>query len=162
MAKATLSDRFWEKVDKRGPNDCWLWTATKTSFGYGSFRMGSLTDGTRRKEMAHRIAYTLATGEQIPKGKVVMHFCDNPTCVNPAHLSIGTYSENGKAAYDRNRRVSTIKPGEDSPRAKLTVEQVEYIRAVGKQRTLRDLAVEFNVSRSTIDAVKRGVNWKEM
>lgn len=162
MAKATLNDRFWSKVDKRGPNDCWLWTATKTSFGYGSFRMGSATDGTRRKEMAHRLAYMLATDEQIPAGKVVMHSCDNPTCVNPAHLSIGTYSENGKAAYDRQRRFSTVQPGEDHPRARLTQEQVVYIRKVGKDRTLRNLATQFNVSPSTIDAIRRGVNWKEV
>lgn len=160
MPKATLADRFWEKVHKCGPNDCWLWTATKTSFGYGSFRIGSASDGTRRKEMAHRVAYVLATGNQIPHGKVVMHSCDNPPCVNPAHLSIGTYSENGKAAYDRKRRTSPIKPGEDSPRAKLTLAQVQYIRTVGKQRTLRDLANEFNVSDSAIDAVRRVVNWK--
>ena len=159
--KASLSDRFWSKVEKRGEDECWLWTATRTSFGYGSFRLGSLKDGTRRKEMAHRVAYMLATGNNIPAGKVVMHSCDNPQCVNPAHLSVGTYSENGKAAYDRKRRFSLIKPGENSPRSKLTLDQVRYIRAIGKQRTLRDLATQFNVSRSTIDAVRRSVNWKD-
>lgn len=158
--KASLSDRFWEKVDRRGAQDCWLWMATRTSFGYGSFRVGSATDGTRRKEMAHRMAYMLATGQDIPAGKVIMHSCDNPQCVNPAHLSVGTYSENGKAAYDRHRRFSTVKSREKHPRAKLTEDQVTYVRSIGKMRTLRSLAKEFNVSRSTIDAIRRNVNWK--
>ena len=159
--RATLSDRFWEKVDRRSENECWLWTATRTKFGYGSFRVGSQSDGTRRKEMAHRMAFMLATGQDIPPGKVVMHSCDNPQCVNPAHLSVGTYSENGKAAYDRQRRFSTVKPRAQHPRAKLTEEQVTYIKTVGKSRTLRDLAKEFGVSDSTIDAVRRNVNWKD-
>lgn len=158
--RATLDERFWSKVDKRGEQECWLWTATRTSFGYGSFRIGSLTDNTRRKEMAHRVAYMLATKEEIPAGKVIMHSCDNPQCVNPAHLSVGTYSENGKAAYDRQRRYSTVKPGERHPRAKLSQQDVEYIREVGYAQTIRQLAEKFNVSRSTIDAVRRNVNWK--
>ena len=158
--QATLADRFWSKVDRRSEAECWLWTATRTSFGYGSFRVGSAKNGTRRKEMAHRIAYVLSTGLEIPNGMVVMHACDNPQCVNPAHLSVGTYSENGKAAYDRQRRFSTVKPREEHPRAKLTEAQVAYIREVGKARTIRDMAQEFGVSRSTIDAVRRNVNWK--
>lgn len=157
--KATLTERFWEKVDVQGPTDCWLWTATRTQAGYGSFRIGSLTDGTRRKEMAHRVAYMLANNTDIPAGKVIMHSCDNPPCVNPAHLSVGSYSENGKAAYDRKRRVSTVKPREGHPRAKLTEAQVAYIRKTGKNRTLKDMAQEFGVSTSTIDAVRRNVNW---
>jgi len=159
--KATLSERFWDKVEKQGPDECWLWTATRTQFGYGSFRIGSATDGTRRKEMAHRVAYMLSTNQDIPAGRVVMHSCDNPQCVNPAHLSVGTYSENGKAAYDRKRRASTVKPREGHPRAKLTEAQVAYIRTVGKTRTLRSLAEEFKVSESTVDAVRRHVNWKD-
>ena len=158
--KATLSDRFWAKVSVGELEECWLWTATKTRFGYGSFRVGSLTDGTRRKEMAHRVAYMLSTGKDIPAGMVVMHSCDNPQCVNPAHLSVGTYSENGKQAYDRQRRFSTVKPREGHPRARLTESQVSYIRKVGNSRTLKSMAEEFNVSKSTIDAVRRNVNWK--
>ena len=159
--KKSLADRFWEKCNKQNANDCWVWTATKTSYGYGSFRMGSLTDNTRRKEMAHRVAYMLSTGNDIPKGAVIMHACDNPPCVNPAHLSVGTYAENGKAAYDRKRRASTIKPGEKSPRALLTQENVDYIRQVGYAKTARELALELNVGTSTITAIRTGQNWSK-
>jgi|VirMetMinimDraft_7_1064189.scaffolds.fasta_scaffold77820_2 hypothetical protein len=158
--RQSVDKRFWAKVDKRESNVCWLWQATKTSFGYGSFRMGSLLDGTRRKEMAHRVAYMLANNvTSLPTGKVVMHSCDNPQCVNPAHLSLGTYAENGKAAYDRKRRVSTIKAGQGHPGAKLTEKDVQYIHQTGYTKSAEQLAQELNVSRSTITAVRTGQNW---
>lgn len=157
--KLPVADRFWSKVAIAGQDECWEWQATRTTFGYGCFRIGSLTDGTRKHEMAHRMAYTLTTGQDIPAGKVVMHSCDNPRCVNPAHLSVGTYSENGKAAYDRHRRVSTVRPGEGHPRAKLTEADVRTIRAIGTTQPLRVLAAQYGVSESTIDAVRRRVNW---
>jgi len=159
--RKTLAERFWEKVAKRDDNECWEWTATRTPAGYGHFRVGSMRDGTRRKEMAHRLAYMLATGKTIPKGTVIMHACDNPPCCNPAHLSVGTYAENGKAAYDRKRRVSTIKFGEGSPRAKLTAKNVAYIREVGYAKSARELAAELSVSVSTITAVRIGQNWSK-
>lgn len=159
--RKSVEERFWEKVDKRGVNDCWFWTATRTPAGYGHFRLGSQTDGTRRKEMSHRLAYMLATGNEIPKGAVIMHACDNPPCCNPAHLSVGTYAENGKAAYDRKRRMSTIKPGESSPRAVLTAKDVEYIQQTGYAKSARELAAELGVGRSTITAVRTGQNWSK-
>ena len=159
--RKSVEERFWEKVDKRGVNDCWFWTATRTPAGYGHFRLGSQTDGTRRKEMSHRLAYMLTTGNEIPKGAVIMHACDNPPCCNPAHLSVGTYAENGKAAYDRKRRISTIKPGESSPRAVLTAKDVEYIQQTGYAKSARELAAELGVGRSTITAVRTGQNWSK-
>lgn len=159
--RKSLSDRFWAKVDRKTDSECWPWTATKTSFGYGSFRVGSMTDGSRRKEMAHRVAYMLATGKTIPQGKVIMHACDNPPCCNPAHLSVGTYAENGKAAYDRKRRVSIVQPGENSPRAKLTAENVAYVRSVGYAKSARELAQELGVGTSTITAIRTRQNWSD-
>lgn len=159
--RKTLAERFWEKVDKQSPTDCWNWLATKTGFGYGTIRVGSLTDGTRRKEMTHRLSYTMHTGLEIPKGKVVMHSCDNPSCVNPAHLSVGSYAENGKAAYDRKRRLPTSGKGEKSHRAILTKDDVSRIRAVGYTKSARELAEEFKVSKSTITAIRIGDNWKD-
>lgn len=159
--RKSVEERFWEKVDRRGADDCWFWTATRTPAGYGHFRIGSQTNGTRRKEMSHRLAYQLATGNEIPKGTVVMHACDNPPCCNPAHLSVGTYAENGKAAYDRKRRVSLIKPGETSPRAILSAKDVEYIQQTGYAKSARELAAELGVGRSTITAVRTGQNWSK-
>ena len=77
--------RFWGKVDKGGPGGCWLWTSTMIPDGYGSFRIGSRVDGTRRRVLAHRFAYELLVGP-IPEGLTLDHLCRVRRCVNPVHL----------------------------------------------------------------------------
>jgi hypothetical protein len=95
----TLAERFWAKVDVRGPDDCWPWKAAKTGGGYGYIRVGL------RTLVASRIAYQLTKG-RIPKGKSILHSCDNPPCMNPAHLSPGTQGQNLRDSYSRGRRSS--------------------------------------------------------
>lgn len=97
-----LSDEalFWAKVDKApgfGPKgECWRWTAALQEGGYGKMQFAGKTD------LAHRISFRLAYGE-IPSGALVRHSCDNPACVNPAHLSIGSALDNAQDALSRNR-----------------------------------------------------------
>lgn len=87
-------DRFWSKVDKSG--DCWVWTAAVSSKGYGRFKLnGKLVS-------PHRLAWEWANGP-IPDGLVVCHECDNPPCVNPAHLKLGTQSQNMLDCVSRGR-----------------------------------------------------------
>jgi hypothetical protein len=94
-----LAERFWEKVDKRGPDECWEWTASRNPDGYGHLRVGSLRDGTRRMRKAPRVAYELTHGPIPPSsasthGTCVLHSCDNPGCCNPRHLFLGSQYDN--------------------------------------------------------------------
>ena len=89
-------DRFWSKVDKHSDAECWLWMAGKTKLGYGLFRIDN------RMRTASRVAYELTYGE-IADGLCVLHSCDNPNCVNPNHLRVGTRKDNAQDMVKRNR-----------------------------------------------------------
>lgn len=143
--------RFWDKV-KKGKG-CWEWTAAN-SRGYGKFRLGGKTLA------AHRVSYEWANGP-IPDGLVVMHTCDNPPCVRPAHLRLGTHGDN---AVDRDRKGRARQlAGEAHPRARLTDEDVEEIRRRRKAgETYRELAEAFGVSRVHAGDVANGRRWKHV
>ena len=110
MADVPVSERFWAKVNKNGPtmpgmdSACWVWTAGCNTCGYGQFRK----DG--RNVMAHRLAYETDV-DSIPDGLCICHRCDNPSCVNPAHLFAGTKAEN---AHDRDRKGRQVSPRGDA------------------------------------------------
>lgn len=90
--------RFWAKVN-RGTG-CWEWLGERNNKGYGRFP--TYSRDSRKRLLAHRVSYTLHHG-QIPAGMVVMHACDNPGCVNPEHLSIGTQQDNLRDALAKGR-----------------------------------------------------------
>src|SRR5215203_6203618 len=112
-----LADRFWSKVKRRGPEECWPWTASTIRHGYGSFRFNG------RAWVASRVAYLLANGE-FDLSQDVLHSCDNPNCCNPAHLRIGTARENAADMMARRRHRPTSRRGEKVPAAKLTEDEV--------------------------------------
>lgn len=112
--------RFWSKVDKSAGDDaCWLWTAS-TTHRYG--QIATYQNGKRKITQAHRIAWVFSNRTDIPDGMFICHHCDNPTCVNPKHLFIGTVQDNvddmlrkGRAAFQRDgrkRRAARTKPKE--------------------------------------------------
>ena len=107
---------FWQNVDRRGPDDCWLWLGKLTDDGYGSF-----TATLRGKQVwkAHRYSWLLNVGE-IPGKRLVCHSCDNPACVNPDHLWLGTHKQNQLDMQIKGRQVRGRKHGS----VKLTEEQV--------------------------------------
>jgi hypothetical protein len=92
----TLADRFWSKVDKSGPNGCWVWTASCHPHGHGQFSLHGVP------VKSHRLSYEWANGP-IPPDRGVLHHCDNPPCVNPDHLYLGTQADNDRDMAVRRR-----------------------------------------------------------
>ena len=133
-------DRFWAKVDKRGPNDCWEWTSAALPRGYGLLTLNG------SNSYAHRLSWEINHGRPIPDGMLICHHCDNPACCNPAHLFLGTPADNthDMVAKGRGRR----------GKHKLTDEEVLEIRARWRDPvTLRELGDRYGVSHETIRLV---------
>ena len=101
-----LERRFWSRVDKREPDDCWLWVGSRDKAGYGVFKIG------QKQMRASRVALMLTNRAAIPQ-PIIAHHCDNPSCVNPAHLFPATPAENTKdmIAKGRANRKSPRPPG---------------------------------------------------
>ena len=112
--------RFWEKVNVRGPDECWEWTAASLR-GYGKLKLPR----SRKLMYAHRLSWVLENGN-IPKGMLVCHTCDNPPCVNPGHLFLATQTGNMADA----RRKGRIPRGECKPNTSLKDAEVGEVRKI--------------------------------
>lgn len=141
-----MEDCFWANVAKT--NGCWNWTAARDLHGYGALRVAGRVVG------AHRHSYALANGP-IPPGHHVLHHCDNPACVRPDHLFLGSRAENMGDMVRKGRQAK----GERNGQAKLTAEQVGEIRSSDlPQFRLADI---YGVSNQQISLIKSGKRWKE-
>lgn len=147
---------FWSFVDRSGgPDSCWEWIGGRTKKGYGSF-------GFRGKTFsAHRISYEISNNISIPADMCICHHCDNPPCVNPKHLFLGTKSDNSLDMYKKGRRVFVGLKGQDHPRSKLTDEDIRIIRSSYRPNEVSyyDLAKQFHVSPATIFYVVKRETW---
>lgn len=150
-----IEERFWEKVDKsNGDDGCWIWMAGKRRGGYGRFSLGRKEEGCAS---AHIVAWELTYNKKVPEGLILCHKCDNPACVNPAHIFLGTYKDNTQDAILKKRLVTW---GEDSPRAKLTWDNVDEIRKMRKEgETLKYIACAFSVSIANIHEIVSNKTW---
>ena len=149
MSKPDYLSRFEEKFIPEPNSGCWLWTASQSGHGYGYFFMDGR--GTR----AHRAAWILYQGE-IPNDLCVLHKCDNPQCVNPDHLWLGSHAENmidrgKKARSARGVRVNTTK---------LSIDDVKKVRALLKKGiNCTAIARSFGVSTTAIHAIRNRRTW---
>lgn len=133
----TVEERFWAKVDKAGPNGCWLWLGTCGEYGHGQVSIGN-----SRRTATSRVSWELHHGK-IPTGMVVCHKCDNPPCVNPAHLFLGTLKDNSEDCVRKGRIARS--------HAKLSHEQkAEVKRMLIEGITNRIIAESLGIHRKTV------------
>lgn len=154
---AVADPRFWEKVDRGpSPGQCWLWTGYRNPCGYGMLQRRSMS---AKPLLAHRYSMYLAFGKM--PSLYVLHSCDTPACVNPAHLREGTAADNHKDAVERGRHRRPPRfLGDSHPRRRLSEVAVLEIRArLASGERHRDIAASYGVCRSAITAVSRGANW---
>ena len=150
MKTQTVEDRFWKRVDKTG--ECWEWVPSRWRLDYGLFRVSR-----ERTVRAHRYSWSLANGD-IPNGMIVCHHCDNPPCVRPSHLFLGTHQDNASDKQGKGRGRSGY--GETQGLHKLTEEQIREIRAryaAGEYQ--RSLALEYGVHFTNIGYIVRRETW---
>lgn len=144
------SDRFWSRVSKT--ETCWIWLGPKHRQGYG--RVGFKGN---RAAYAHRVSYELTHGP-IPTGMFVLHGCDNPPCVRPDHLRLGTQKENAADMHSRGRANRPL--GSRATHSRLTETQAR--RAKYGQEKLAPLSRELGVSYQALYEIRNGRTWRHI
>lgn len=141
------------RIDVRGPDDCWPWTGPRLPKGYGRVYI----DG--RDSYVHRVVWEEENGP-IPDGMLVCHTCDNPPCCNPAHLFLGTNADNLADMRAKGRAAPLPpRPGERNPAAKLTEADVQRIRDLCGRQSQASVAREFGVSTSLVSKIVKRQAW---
>jgi hypothetical protein len=154
---ASIEQRFWRLVDKRSDDECWEWKGQILKGGYGRLSAGPKGGGAF---LAHRLSWQLANKQEIPEKMVVMHKCDNPKCVNPNHLSLGTYMENTWDMISKGRAKHVVFFGTDNKRSILNPELVVEIRNSDLNHAA--MARKIGVSVGCIRSVRSGRTWSHV
>ena len=146
-----LEERLLGKMDV-DPSGCWEWNAGRNRKGYGNIKVAG------KDLRAHRVAYEVWV-DLIPDGMQVMHICDNPPCINPDHLRVGTNKDNADDRDAKGRQ--RVLRGEENGFSKLTWENVQEIRDLYGDHTQAELARMYGVSPRTIMLVRTNQAWRE-
>lgn len=147
--RMTLVERFWAKVQRGRPGECWPWLGAIQSGGYGSFFAAG------RIVKAHRFSYELAKGP-VPPGLHVCHTCDSPPCVNPRHLFVASHATNMRDMSLKGRAAWGSHPG----RTELTAEQVVTLRREYSRGTRPSvLAARYRIHPASVGRIVRGDRW---
>lgn len=161
-------ERFWSRVDKSG--SCWIWTGGLSEDGYGLFSIW--IDSKDKKIRAHRASYMLNIGD-IPDGMLVLHECDNPPCVNPNHLFLGTHKDNSDDKVAKGRQLKgeamqlalkdKVLVGSNHPNSKLNEDQVREIKLMlSRGMAKRQIARMIGIDKSVIISISQGRAWKHV
>jgi len=141
--------RFWSKVDKQDEDECWEWMAARTDEGYGAFSI------QRTSIVAHRFSWELMHGK-LPEGMLVCHKCDNPPCVNPHHLFLGTQKRNMEDKVQKGRAARGSKIGNAVLKENDVIE-IKRLLECGLGPT--EIARMYKVSQGAIMCIKSKRNW---
>ena len=148
-------ERFWSKVERNHPDACWWWMASKNQTGYGLFSFAG------KPKLAHRVAWELQNDATIPDGLLACHTCDQPACVNPRHIYIGTHQDNANDVTERDRR--NHRRGEDNGVSKLTNRDVlEIVARFNKGESGRVIAADYDIGSSVVHNVMKGKTWSHL
>jgi len=150
----TLS-RFWSKVGRRGPDECWPWLGSRQASGHGQFVASVIP---HRLTPAHKFMWQLTHGP-IGDGLVVCHRCDHGWCVNPTHLFVGTQADNLRDCREKDRHSR----GERHYNAKLTDDNVTEMRRLASVGVAQvEIARRFNTDQSHVSNIMRGKKWRHL
>ena len=156
--RMSLEERFWSKVNILGPDDCWVWTKSLNTSGYGQFKV----QAGKSPQKASRVAWWLTYGSH-PGDLLVCHHCDNPPCCNPIHLFLGDARANARDMVRKGRgKTHANSDGfmRDMAR-RLTDEQIGEARvAVAGGESRRSVARRFGCDPATIIRLVNGTHWK--
>lgn len=152
----TIDERLWHQVDKSG--DCWEWHGACDQHGYGHINIGK-----NKKKKTHRLSWEFANGP-IPDGLCVLHTCDNPKCVKPEHLWLGTYKDNMQDCIAKGRFVFLkSKPGEENNHAKLHDGDIRVIRDLAESGLKPRYTSEFlGIDRSCVHRIINREAWSHV
>ncbi len=156
-ARGGVRERVHRHYKRGAPTQCWLWEGFTTVYGYGQLAAGPKGGGT---VLAHRAAWESHHGRDIPKGMVIMHSCDTPACVNPAHLILGTQRENMKDMHAKKRHVVPHARGTEHHSCRFTEIDVRHIRR--SSLPPKDLAAQYGVNVTSINRIRSRKTWKHV